>query len=93
MMLGWSRKLWIFSSRTNCTRKFSRTIRFFSITFSPTISPELLSRARYTLPNFPSPSRRITLKLSFDSPSRPFLNFGGDFVWLLRNEGNVRSDL
>ena len=93
MIFGWSKKLWILSYLTNWTRKLSRTILFFSITFSPTIIPVHISRAKNTLPNLPYPNLLIILKQSLESPSFDFLNFGGDLVWLLRKDGKVLSDL
>lgn len=69
-------------------------MRFFSTTFNPTIIPVCISRAKYTLPNLPSPSFLITLKCYLHTPSFPAnLNLGGDFDWHRKNEGNVRYDL
>ena len=56
--------------------------------------PVIISRARYTLPNFPSPSFLINLKFYLPSPSFPVvLNLEGDLVCARRKEGKVLSDL
>jgi len=58
------------------------------------IIPVPISRAKYTLPNFPSPSFFMNLKFYFPMPSFPdILNLPGDLAWDLRNEGKVFSDL
>ena len=49
--------------------------------------------ARLTLPNLPSPSRRMILKLSLQSPFPLVLILSGDLVWFLRKEGSIFSDL
>ncbi len=61
--------------------KLSFIILFFYTIFNPTIIPVIISRARYTLPNLPSPSFLMNLKFSLPNPSFPAsLNLGGDLV-------------
>lgn len=55
--------------------------------------PVHIYRAKYTLPNLPSPNRRIILKFYLQSPYFPVLGFDEGLFWFLRKEGKVRSDL
>ena len=71
-------------------------IRFFSTTFRPTIKPVFISLAKYTLPNLPSPSFLMNLKLYFPIPIFSFVwpfCFKGVFDWFLKKEGKVFYDL
>lgn len=65
---------------------------FFYTDFKATIIPVKTSFAKKTLPNFPSPSRRIILKFSLPRRWLPNFGFSGDLVWLRRKEGRVFSD-
>ena len=93
MMLGWSRKVWIFSSRMNCVSRLSCTIFFLFIIFKATIMPVFRSLARLTVPNLPSPRVLIILNDSLLSPLEASLSLSGDFVWFRIKEGNIFSDL
>lgn len=93
MILGWFRKLWIFSYRINWPIKLSLMILFFYTTFRPTIKPLKIYLAKNTFPNFPCPSCLRILKFCFDNlyvvMIFEFIGFGR----LLKNDGNLLIEL
>lgn len=56
--------------------------------------PVRISRAKYTLPNLPSPNFFMNLKFSLPIPSfLESLGLDGDLILALKNEGKLLSDL
>ena len=77
----------------NWVSRLSWTIFFLFIIFKATIMPVYRSRAKLTVPNFPSPRVRIILNESLLRPLEPSLSLSGDRVWFRRKEGSIFSDL
>jgi hypothetical protein len=88
MILGWLRKLWIFSYLINCPIKLSFIILFFYTTFKPTIKPLKIYLAKNTFPNFPCPSCLSILKFYRHNFSLEILFELEGFTMLLRKDGN-----
>ena len=60
------------------------------------MKPEYIYRAKYTLPNLPSPNFFINLKFYLETPMPSLLDFCFRVVflpWFLKNDGKVFSDL